>query len=139
MLTTDLIHPQLLRAVAAAGHGSTLLLADGHYPAGTTLGPHTEQVYLNLTPGVVDVPTVLDLLIPLVPIEAATVMVPPPGEPEPPALADYRRRLPGVQIATLDRFAFYAEARSENAALVVMTADVRKYANILLTVGVRPF
>ena len=139
MLTTNLIHPQLLRAVAAAGHGATLLLADGHYPASTTLGPHTEKIYLNLSPGVVDVPTVLDLLIPLVPIESATVMVPPPGEPEPASLADYRQRLPDVEIATLDRWAFYAEARSEDAALVVVTADVRKYSNILLTVGVRPF
>lgn len=137
MLKTDLIHPHLLRAIAAAGHGATILLADGHYPASTTLGPHAETVHLNLSPGVVDVPTVLDLLIPVLPIEQAIVMVPPPGEPEPPALADYRRRLSAVEIGTLDRWAFYDAARSEDLALVVVTADVRKYANLLLTVGVR--
>lgn len=107
MLKTDLIHPQLLRALASAGHGATVLLADGHYPASTTLGVHAETVNLNLSPGLVDVPTVLDLLIPILPIEQAIVMVPPPEEPEPPALADYRRRLSGVEIGTLDRWAFY--------------------------------
>lgn len=137
MLKTDLIHPQLLSALAGAGHGATLLLADGHYPAGTAVGPNAETVHLNLTPGVVDVPTVLDLLIPLVPLELATVMVPPPGEPEPEALAQYRQRLPEVELATLDRFAFYDAAKSSDLALVVVTADVRKYANLLLTVGVR--
>lgn len=137
MLKTDLIHPQLLRALASAGHGATVLLADGHYPASTTLGMHAETVHLNISPGLVDVPTVLDLLMPLLPIEQGMVMVPPPDEPEPPALADYRRRLAGVDIGTLDRWAFYEAARSDDLAVLVVTADVRKYANLLLTVGVR--
>jgi L-fucose mutarotase len=137
MLNSDLVHPQLLRALALAGHGATLLLADGHYPASTAVGPHAETVHLNLRPGLVDVVTVLDLLVPLVPIEAATVMVPPPGDPEPAPFADYRQRLPGLSLQTLDRYGFYEAARSTDLALVVVTADVRQYANLLLTVGVR--
>jgi L-fucose mutarotase len=36
----------------------------------------------------------------------------------------------------LDRFAFYAAARSEDVALVIATGERRVYANVLLTLGV---
>ena len=48
MLKTPLIHPDILRALGRAGHGSQILIADGNYPAGTTLGPNAELVSLNL-------------------------------------------------------------------------------------------
>ncbi len=137
MLTTSLIHPGMLAALAAAGHGATVLLADGHYPASTAVGPHAATVHLNLAPGLLDVNTVLDVLLPVLPVEAAAVMVPPAGEPEPAALAGYRRRLPGIEPDRLDRFAFYRAASSPDLALVVVTGDVRTYANLLLTIGVR--
>ena len=83
MLLTEVLHPEILAALAGAGHGSRILLADGHYPASTAVGPHARTVYLNLTPGVLDVSTVLDVLLRAIPIEAAAVMVPPVAEPEP--------------------------------------------------------
>ena len=39
MLNYTLVHPPLLRALAAAGHGSQVLLADGNYPAATANRP----------------------------------------------------------------------------------------------------
>jgi len=137
MLLTELLHPQILAAVAAAGHGGRILLADGHYPASTAVGPHAQRVYLNLAPGILDVSTVLDVLLRAVPLEAAAVMVPPAGEPEPVAIADHRRRLRGIPLEEVERFAFYDEARSADLALAVVTADTRTYANLLLTIGVR--
>ena len=42
-----------------------------------------------------------------------------------------------MPLEELDRFAFYAHARSDDLALAIVTADVRTYANLLLTIGVR--
>lgn len=139
MLMSPLIHPQLSAALGRAGHGATVLLADGHYPASTAIGPNAEVVHLNLTPGVVDVPTVLEVLLASMPWEAATVMLPPAGDPEPAAVTSYRERLSHLAFGSLDRWSFYDAARSTDLAVVVVTADLRTYANLLLTVGVRRF
>lgn len=42
MLKTKIIHPDILAALARAGHGSRVLIADGNYPFSTTLksGPY---------------------------------------------------------------------------------------------------
>ncbi|WEH13040.1 RbsD/FucU domain-containing protein [Streptomyces sp. VNUA24] len=137
MLLTDLLHPGILEALAGAGHGARVLLADGHYPASTSIGERARTVHLNLTPGVLDVTTVLDVLLTAVPVESAQVMVPPEGEPEPPAIAEYRARLAPAPVGTLDRFEFYDAACSPDLALAIVTADTRTYANLLLTIGVR--
>jgi L-fucose mutarotase len=137
VLLTELLHPEMLSALAAAGHGGRVLIADGHYPGSTAVGPNARTVHLNLAPGLMDVSTVLDVVLRAVPVEAATVMLPPPEEPEPEAIEAHRRRLDPVALDGVDRFAFYAQARSEDLALAVITADTRTYANILLTIGVR--
>ncbi len=38
MLKTKLTHPEILQALARAGHGSRVLIADGDYPVGTMIG-----------------------------------------------------------------------------------------------------
>ena len=123
--------------MASAGHGSKILLADRYYPASTAVGRKARTVYLNLTPGLLNVSTVLDVLLRTVPIEAAAVMVPPPSEPELEAIREYRDRLALVPFEDLDRFAVYAQARSDDLVLSMVTADVRTHANLLLTIGVR--
>ena len=137
MLLTPLLHPEILRALAAAGHGARVLLADGHYPASTATHERAATVHLNLAPGLLDVTTVLKALRQAVPVEAAHVMVPPAGSPEPPAVTEYRALLAPVPVEPLDRFAFYDAARSSDLALAIVTADIRTYANLLLTIGVR--
>ncbi|MGH3657684.1 MAG: RbsD/FucU domain-containing protein, partial [Micromonosporaceae bacterium] len=76
MLKTRLIHPEILTALAEAGHGARLLIADGNYPYSTGLGDATPLVYLNLAPGLVTVEQVLDVLLDAIEVEAAAVMVP---------------------------------------------------------------
>jgi L-fucose mutarotase len=137
VLLTELLHPDILQALAGAGHGARVLLADGHYPASTATGERARTVYLNLAPGLLDVTTVARVLLRVLPVEAAHVMVPPPGSPEPPAVAELRATLAPTAVEDLDRYAFYAAARSPDLALVIVTADVRTYANLLLTIGVR--
>jgi L-fucose mutarotase len=137
MLRYQLTHPTILAALASAGHGSRVLIADGHYPCGTGAHPAAERVHLNLRPDLPLVTDVLDTLVDAVPIEAAAVMTPPPEQPEPPVLADFRAALPGLRLDGLDRFAFYDAARGPDTALVIATGDRRTYANLLLTLGVR--
>jgi len=134
-----LVHPPLLAALAAAGHGATVLLCDGHYPATTATGPNAERVHLNLAPGLLDTSAVLDVLLDALPVEAAAVMVPPDGS-DTAAVTAHRERLAQlgeVPVEALGRHAFYAAAKGEDLAVVVVTGDVRQYANLLLTVGVQ--
>jgi L-fucose mutarotase len=51
MLRTQLIHPQILGALAEAGHGSQVLISDGNFPHVTATPPGARRVYLNLSPG----------------------------------------------------------------------------------------
>ncbi|MGH8867793.1 MAG: RbsD/FucU domain-containing protein [Actinomycetes bacterium] len=137
MLRYRLTHPEVLAALAAAGHGAGVLVADGHYPVSTASGPAARRVWLNLTAGRPTVTEVAEVLCDAVVVEGATVMQPPPGEPEPEAFADFTRLLPSERALTrLGRFDFYAAARSPDLALVIATGDVRTYANLLLTLGV---
>lgn len=137
MLRYRLTHPDVLAALASAGHGATVLLADGHYPASTAAGPNSVYVPLNVAPGLVTVTAVLELLVDAMAIESATVMAPPPDQAAPAIFTEFSAILPtGTPVHELDRFAFYAAAKNDDLALVVQTGDVRTYANILLTLGV---
>ena len=147
MLKGQLIHPELLRAIGAAGHGAKILLADGNYPVATKSPQTAARIYLNLSPGVVSVTDVLRAIVSTVPIESAQVMVPAEG-PEPAIFAEFREILedattwisPGSKVdrglLTLDRFTFYDTASQPDVAVAVATGERRVYANILLTIGV---
>jgi len=137
MLLSTLIHPPLIRALAAAGHGSKVLLADGNYPHSTGAERAVERIYLNLRPGLLDVDQVLDAVLASVPIEEATVMIPDDDTPIP-AHAGFRERLESnASWQELGRFDFYDACRSPDLALLVATGDQRIYTNLLLTIGVR--
>ncbi|MFI2105613.1 RbsD/FucU domain-containing protein [Isoptericola sp. NPDC019693] len=145
MLRYQLLHPGLVAALAAAGHGSRVLLADANYPHSTGARPGAARVHLNLRPGLLTVDQVLEVLLDAVPVESAAVMVPggvagdvvAAGEPIP-AHTGYREMLgPDVGWDELDRFGFYSAARADDVAVLVATGDQRVYANLLLTLGVR--
>src|SRR5947199_4512099 len=69
-----LIHPKINEVLGRAGHHAKVLIADGNYPASSTLGPNAELVSLNLMPGVVTCTQVLEALASAIPIEAAHTM-----------------------------------------------------------------
>ena len=137
MLTYQLLHPEILAALGAAGHGATVLIADGNYPLATRSHPAARRVYLNLAPGLLTVTDVLRAVAGATPIEAAHVMLPDSGE-EPPIFAEFRALLPGLELQPLGRFPFYEAARGPDLALAIATGERRIYANILLTIGVVP-
>jgi len=137
MLTNGLLHPQLLEALASVGHGSKVLIADGNYPFATAKHPDARVVYLNVAPGLLNVGQVVAAVRTAVNFEAATLMAPPEGL-EVPAHAEYRKELgEDVLFESLDRFEFYALARSSEVGIVIATGDLRVYANIILTIGLR--
>ncbi len=138
MLKVKLTHPEILAALASAGHGSQVLIADGNYPFSTGSNPAARKVYLNLARGSAPVDEVLKVLVDAIVVEAAHVMMPAEG-PEPPIFGAFRAVLPGgVSLQALGRFAFYDAARGPNVALVIATGEQRIYANLLLTIGVVP-
>ena len=48
MINGDLTHPDVLAALARAGHSSKVLVADAHFPSSTLLGPHVPVVRLKI-------------------------------------------------------------------------------------------
>jgi L-fucose mutarotase len=135
VLRYPLTHPDIIGALAAAGHGSTVLLADANYPHATAVGPNARNVYLNLRPGQVPVDDILVTVLSAVPVESAFVMQPDDG-PEPPVFGRFRDLLETVALQPLARADFYTAARRPDLALAIASGDQRLFANILLTIGV---
>jgi L-fucose mutarotase len=92
VLRSPLIHPPLLAALGAAGHGARVLIADANYSHGTNAYPGAALIHLNLRPGLVTVDQVLEPVIDMVPIESVSVMQPDDGS-TPEVFARYRELL----------------------------------------------
>ena len=146
LLHQKLIHPDINGIVGAAGHHSKILIADGNYPASSTLGPNAELVSLNLMPGVVTCSQVLEALLSAVPIEVANTMGIPKDDPyakygPPPVWAEYEKLIADagleMNLAPIDKWDFYEAVRGSDMVLTIQTADQALWANLLLTVGVR--
>jgi L-fucose mutarotase len=135
MLKVPLLQPDILRALAAAGHGSRILIADGNYPLSTASPANATRVYLNLRPGCVSVMDVLAALIPMIPVEAALVMLPRDGH-TPQVHREIHSQLGReVPLHTKAREEFYVAARHPDTALAIATGEQRRFANVLLTIG----
>ncbi|HTT69711.1 MAG TPA: RbsD/FucU family protein [Anaeromyxobacteraceae bacterium] len=137
MLKNALLHPEILKALGSAGHGSKVLIADGNYPFTTGAHAAAAHVYLNLAPGLLKATEVLKVLAEAIPVETAEVMMPAEA-PEPPIFSEFRKILGGLTLRPIGRFEFYEAARRSDTALVIATGEQRTYANVLLTIGVVP-
>ena len=146
MLLHRLIHPELNAILGRAGHHGKILIADGNYPASSTLGPHAELVSLNLSPGVVSCGQVLAALLSAIPIEAANTMMYQTEGPyalteDPPVWQEFREILDqygiNVPLEPIEKYAFYEAVATRDHVLTVQTADQGLFANLLLTIGVR--
>ncbi len=137
MVRGNLIHPQILEALASSGHFSRVLIADGNFPTASVANPAAKKVYLNLAPGMLTVTDILKVLVGVVPFQEAMVMLPP----EPQAIhQEYLNLLPTeIAFQQLTREAFYEAIRSYQTTLVIASGDKRRFANLLLTIGVVRF
>ncbi|WP_409464980.1 RbsD/FucU domain-containing protein [Amycolatopsis sp. GA6-003] len=138
MIANTITHPEVLSALARAGHGSTVLVADGHWAANRA-GPRARTVFLNLTAGTPTVPEVTAVVRGTVHIERITQMRPSPDS-LPSEVQDQTAALfsPGVPRTLVSREEFYALAGSDDLVLAVVTGDRRRFGNVLLHVGVLP-
>jgi L-fucose mutarotase len=146
MLKHRLIHPKINEILGRAGHHSKVLIADGNYPASSTLGPRAEQVSLNLMPGVVNCTQVLEAVLSAVPVERANTMMYEKTGPyalaeDPPVWAQYRRAMKDagltLDLEPIEKWEFYKAVSTPDHVLTIQTADQQRFANLLLTIGVR--
>jgi L-fucose mutarotase len=82
------------------------------------------------------VPDVLEVLLRVIPVEAAALTDPDEGPPPSAHAALVAMLPPGIRVDHLPRFEFNAAVRSDSLALVIATGDQRTFANVLLTIGV---
>ncbi|MGJ8517864.1 RbsD/FucU domain-containing protein [Carnimonas bestiolae] len=138
MLTTPIIHPQVLSALASAGHKSLVVIADAHFAAATAIADHAVVVHAALQPGQPLVPEVVELVANTIMIEGLTTMQ--PSEPALGAVAQQvANKLPeGIEQTAVTRAEFTALTRSADVALCIVTGDTRRFANAILRVGVTP-
>ncbi len=146
MLRHQLIHPKINEVLGRAGHHGKVLVADGNYPASSTLGPNAELVSLNLSPGIVTCTQVLEALVTAIPIEAANTMMiqtegPYAQKGDPPIWTRFRevfsKAKVDVALEPIEKFAFYKAVSTPDHVLTIQTADQALFANLLLTIGVR--
>jgi L-fucose mutarotase len=146
MLKHQLIHPQINAILGRAGHHARILIADGNYPASSKKGPNAEVVCLNLMPGVVSCAQVLHAVLSAVPVEAVHTMGYETEGPyalteDPPVWDEYRSvlRSAGLDLGLepIEKWAFYEAVATPDHVLTIQTADQQRFANVLLTLGVR--
>ena len=146
MLRHRLIHPKLNEILGRAGHHAKILIADGNYPSSSAIGPKAELVSLNLMPGVVNCTQALEAILSAIPIEAAnTMMYETTGQyalhEDPPVWKQYRDTIAAAKLqldlVPIEKWEFYKAVATPDHVLTVQTADQQRFANLLLTVGVR--
>lgn len=134
-----ILSPELLKILMEMGHGDTLVIGDGNFPA-ASLAAGSRLVRLDGH----GVPEVLDAILQLFPLDSyveapVSLMEVMPGDPvETPIWDTYaeivERRAPGAKIGHIERFKFYDTAK--RAYAIVATGETALYANIILQKGV---
>ena len=135
MLKTAVIHPTILEALGRSGHFAQVVIADGNLAVGAMAGPNSTTVHLNFRPGLLDALTVLEGIVAVCPIQGATVME-KPGEACAEIHDAYQLLLGDVTWETMERWAFYDKIRDPATTLIIQTGEQRRFANLILTVGV---
>jgi L-fucose mutarotase len=146
MLRHQLIHPEINYILGQAGHHGKILIADGNYPASSTLGPNAKLVSLNLSPGIVTCTQVLKALLSAIPIEKAQTMMYETTGPyaltaDPPVWDEYRATIKeaglALELEPIEKWEFYKAVATPDHVLTIQTADQQRFANLLLSIGVR--
>jgi len=146
VLKIPVLHPEILAALASAGHLGKVLISDGNYPHNTRPNPRAKIVWANFIPGVVDAVTALKIVARLVPIEAVDVMEPQRSGAyamtnDPPIWKNFRAVLAEEsdfrgELTPWQKPDFNERASGNDVCLVIATAETQIFANILITIGV---
>ncbi|MBN2104153.1 L-fucose mutarotase [bacterium] len=133
------VGPELLAALCSMGHGDEIVFSDAHFPA-ESLGPPVIRM------DGIDIDTILKGVMPLLALDQyadpVIMMDVVQGDSEDKSIENgYLEIINAFEekshiVTKIERFAFYDRARS--AFAIVISGDVRKYANIILKKGVIP-
>ena len=136
---SPLLSPDLLKILAAMGHGDDIVIGDGNFPA-DSMGQRCVRCDGH------NVPELLDAILQLFPLdefvaEPVTLMEVVPGsmpDGDPPIWSEFREIIdkhePGTKIGFCERFEFYE--RSKKAYATIQTGERALYACVILKKGV---
>ena len=135
-----IIGPDLLKVLCEMGHGDTLVIADSNFPA-ASIAKDSTLIRMDGH----GVPEILESILKLFPLDQyedkpVTLMERCEGDNADISIWDkYKKTVDEADprgskvIVTLDRFAFYEEAKKAYA--VIATSETSQYANIILKKG----
>ena len=145
MLKYTLIHPKIMEILGRAGHHGRVLIADGNYRHHQRLDPMPNWCHstcrLALSPA-----QVLAALVTAIPIERANTMMyettgPYALDTDPPVWAEYKAMLHKARVEVplepIEKWEFYKAVSTPDLVLTIQTADQQRFANLLLSIGVR--
>ena len=136
-----IISPELLKVLCEMGHGDTIVIADGNFPA-ESMGRNAKVIRCDGHGGA----ALLDAILQLFPLDTyvekpVTLMEVVPGDKvETPIWDEYKSIISkcdgrGAEAVTnIERFAFYEKAKAAYA--IIATSESALYANVLLQKGV---
>jgi len=135
-------HHSPLCYLAGMGHGDTIVIADGNFPAASHAQRLIRASGLGVTP-------LLDAILQVFPLDeydaenAVRVMQVVPGDKNslatPPIWADFERVVTATEgsqyhLQPIERFQFYTEAKKAYA--IIATSETAIYANVILKKGI---
>ncbi len=135
----NLLTPELLKILMEMGHGDTLVIGDGNFPA-ASMAKDSKLVRLDGH----NACEVLDAILQFMPLDTyvespVTLMEVVPGDNVVPTIwndfsAIVEKHEPGTKIGHIERFKFYEE--SKKAYAVISTSESALYACVILKKGV---
>lgn len=136
----SIIGPDLLKVLCEMGHGDTIVIADGNFPAASIA---KDAILIRMDGH--GVPEILEAILKLVPLDQyvekpVTLMERCEGDNADISIWDKYKRIVNdaesrgeALIGTLERFDFYDEAGKAYA--VIATSETSQYANVILKKG----
>ena len=134
---SPILSPELLKILMEMGHGDTICIGDGNFPAAT----YAKRLVRLDGHGVNEI---LDAILRLMPLDTyvenpVSLMQVVPGDNVVPVIwDDYKATIKKHEgdkgIENIERFAFYEKAKNCYAAIA--TGETAIYANIILQKGV---
>lgn len=132
----SILSPELLKILMEMGHGDTIVIGDGNFPAAANA-----QRLVRLDGH--GVPEVLDAILKLMPLDTyverpVSLMDNGDSENRPPIWEEYadivNRNEGEKEFRLVERFQFYTEAKKAYA--IIATGETAIYANVILQKGV---
>ena len=135
MIQADIIHPDLLQALAQCGHKANILIADANYSFLTNTSAQARIIWLNFSPGLIGSVIILEKILQYINVEKATLMN-SPADFDNTIEREYRSLLAAtIEFEHVERNEFYLQAKTSDTILVIASGETRRFANILLTVA----